>query len=108
MRTSRGATHPRPRDTCVTAASVHLGGLAQSRRARPLLSRKPLRSGIRGQVTGSVPMDNRQRAFHPSWIPLLLLVLAFAFHLASPQSGTGGSIAGQVADSGGRLFPALV
>ncbi len=53
-------------------------------------------------------MDNRQRAFRPSWIPLLLLVLAVAFHLASPQSGTGGSIAGQVADTGGRLFPALV
>ncbi|MBV8114882.1 MAG: carboxypeptidase regulatory-like domain-containing protein [Silvibacterium sp.] len=53
-------------------------------------------------------MDSRQRAFHPSWIPLLLLLLALAFHLASPQSGTGGSIAGQVSDAGGRLFPALV
>ena len=53
-------------------------------------------------------MSNRQGAFHHSWIPLLLLLLALAFHLASPQSDTGGSIAGQVADSGGRLFPALV
>ena len=53
-------------------------------------------------------MDSRPRPFHPSWIPLLLLLLAFAFHLAAPQSGTGGSIAGQVADGGGRLFPALV
>ena len=53
-------------------------------------------------------MDSRQRPFSRSWIPLLLLLLAFAFHLASPQSGTGGSIAGQVADSDGRLFPALV
>jgi hypothetical protein len=53
-------------------------------------------------------MDNRQRAFRPAWVPLLILILAFAFQLASPQSGTGGSIAGQVADSGGRLFPALL
>ncbi len=53
-------------------------------------------------------MSNRQGAFRHSWIPLLLLLLAFAFHIASPQSGTGGSIAGQVGDAGGRLFPALV
>ena len=53
-------------------------------------------------------MSNRQGAFRHSRIPLLLLLLAFAFHIASPQSGTGGSIAGQVGDAGGRLFPALV
>ena len=46
-----------------------------------------------------------RNAFRPAWI---LLLLAFTFQLASPQSGTGGSIAGQVADDGGRLFPALV
>jgi hypothetical protein len=49
-----------------------------------------------------------RHVFRPSWIPLLLLLLAFAFHLASPQSGTGGSVAGQVSDAGGRLFAALV
>jgi len=53
-------------------------------------------------------MSNRQGAFRHSWIPILLLLLALAFHIASPQSGTGGSIAGQVGDTGGRLFPALV
>jgi long-chain acyl-CoA synthetase len=53
-------------------------------------------------------MESRGRTFRPSWISLLLLILAFAFNLASPQSGTGGSIGGQVADKGGRLFPALV
>ena len=53
-------------------------------------------------------MDNRRGVFRPSWISLLLLVLFLAFNLASPQSDTGGSIAGQVADTGGRLFPALV
>ena len=34
-------------------------------------------------------MSNRQGAFRHSSIPLLLLLLAFAFHIASPQSGTG-------------------
>lgn len=53
-------------------------------------------------------MENRQGVFRHSWSPLLLLLLAFAFRLALPQSGTGGSIAGQVGDAGGRLFPALV
>jgi len=53
-------------------------------------------------------MNDRHGFVRPSWIPLLLLLLAFAFHLASPQSGTGGSVAGQVSDSAGRLFPALV
>ncbi|HZD50787.1 MAG TPA: carboxypeptidase regulatory-like domain-containing protein [Silvibacterium sp.] len=53
-------------------------------------------------------MRNRPHAHRISWIPLLLLLLAFAFRLASPQSDTGGSIAGQVSDVGGRLFPALV
>src|SRR5271170_4900726 len=53
-------------------------------------------------------MNDRHGFVRPCWIPLLLLLLAFAFHLASPQSGTGGSVAGQVSDSGGRLFPALV
>ena len=53
-------------------------------------------------------MSDRQGAFHCRWIPLLLLLFVAAFHAASPQSGTGGSIAGQVGDAGGRLFPALV
>ena len=30
-------------------------------------------------------MSNRQGAFRHSWIPLLLLLLAFAFHIASPS-----------------------
>lgn len=53
-------------------------------------------------------MNDRHGIVRPPWIALLLLLLAIAFHLASPQSGTGGSVAGQVADSGGRLFAALV
>jgi hypothetical protein len=53
-------------------------------------------------------MNDRYGFARPCWIPLLLLLLACAFHLASAQSGTGGSVAGQVSDSGGRLFPALV
>ncbi|HEX3470600.1 MAG TPA: carboxypeptidase regulatory-like domain-containing protein, partial [Silvibacterium sp.] len=53
-------------------------------------------------------MNDRHGFLRPSWIPLLLLLLSVAFHFAAPQSGTGGSIAGQVSDSGGRLFAALV
>jgi hypothetical protein len=71
-------------------------------------------------VREKVPMNDRHGLLRHSWIhfwihfwthssiPLLLLLLGIAFHLASPQSGTGGSIAGQVSDNGGRLFPALV
>jgi hypothetical protein len=53
-------------------------------------------------------MNDRHGTLHHFWIPLLLLLLAIAFHLASPQSGTGGSIAGQVSNGGSHLFPALV
>jgi len=49
-------------------------------------------------------MGYRQGAFRFSWIPLLLLLLAFAFHLVYPQSGTGGSIAGQVGTQAAVCF----
>ena len=48
------------------------------------------------------PVNDRHGFLRPCWIPLLLLF--FAFHLASSQSGTGGSVAGQVSDSGGPSF----
>jgi len=56
------------------------------------------------EVAGRIPMGYRQGAFRFSWIPLLLLLLAFAFHLVYPQSGTGGSIAGQVGTQAAVCF----
>ncbi len=51
-------------------------------------------------------MNDRQRVLRIVWICLLLLS-AISPRVWS-QSGTGGSVAGQVSDSGGRLFAALV
>ena len=50
-------------------------------------------------------VNDPRRIPRPHWLFVLLLTSAFAAH---PQSETGGTIAGLVKDSGGRLFPALI
>jgi hypothetical protein len=110
MRIPDGAALIRvPGKACLTHAAVHLGGLARTSTTGPLLSRNRIALRL-GEVLMLAlerrPVNDRHGFLRPCWIPLLLLF--FAFHLASSQSGTGGSVAGQVSDSGGRLSPALV
>lgn len=53
-------------------------------------------------------MSDGRGVFCSQGILLLLFLLAMTAQRLPAQSGTGGSVAGQIADSGGRFFPALI